>query len=58
MRLTIYIDSKSRVIPANNIGAPARANPICVEKKNRKLGILRLLKHIYSEDPALHLINN
>jgi hypothetical protein len=39
MRLTIYIDSKGRVIPANNISAPARAYPICVEKQNRKLRI-------------------
>ena len=37
MRLTIYIDSNGRIIPANNISAPARAYPICVEKKNRKL---------------------
>ena len=42
MRLTIYIDSKGRVIPANNISAPARAYPICVEKKNRKLHIFCL----------------
>ena len=39
MRLTIYIDSKGRIIPANNISAPARAYPICVEKQNRKLRI-------------------
>ena len=47
MRLTIYIDSKGRVIPANNINVPARAYPIFVEKKNRKLHIFfqRRLQH-------------
>ena len=55
MRLTIYKDSKGRIILANNISAPARDNPICVEKKNRKLRILRLLEHIYAEDLEPHL---
>ena len=39
MRLTIWIDTKGRIIPANNLRAPARSYPICVEKQNRKLSI-------------------
>ena len=47
MRLTIYIDSQGRVIPANNISAPARAYPICVEKKTENYTFLsqRKLQH-------------
>ena len=56
MRLTIYIDSKGRVIPANNISAPARAYPICVEKKNRKLHIFVSKKA--STRPLAALINH
>ena len=57
MRLTIYFDTKGRIIPANNLRAPARSYPICVEKQNRKLRIfinkkvttdalISLLRHI------------
>ena len=57
MRLTIYFDTKGRIIPANNLRAPARSYPICMEKQNRKLRIfiskkvtpdalIALLKHI------------
>jgi hypothetical protein len=57
MRLTIYFDTKGRIIPASNLRAPARNYPICVEKQNRKLRIfinkkvttdalISLLKHI------------
>ena len=56
MRLTIYIDSKGRIIPANNISAPARAYPICVEKKNRKLHIFVSKKA--STRPLAALINH
>ena len=57
MRLTIYFDTKGQIIPANNLRAPARSYPICVEKQNRKLRIfihkkvttdalISLLRHI------------